>query len=424
MAGRGFTLRARDSAHDLDLSGNRVHVVGGSGTVEILDPKTNAYRETTLFDLYDIVRLEDALPNIHAVMRPCVARDLESPHTIDVNTAYTVMAATSKHMGTMVYAADHVRDVVAILDMSLGGDGSGERYRRRPFSHAITPMVSPLRFTAETCAIQEAFVHSGVPILVGSAGQAGATAPAALAGALVQGNAEAVAVIVCLNMIAPGHPLMYGNWPFVSDLRTGAFAGGGGEMVLLTAAAAQMASYYGIPSGIGAGMTSSKLPDAQAGWEKGYLGATAALAGINMVYESAGILADVMAISPEMVVIDAEMMAGALRAVRGIEVTDETLSYETIAEVAEGSGHYLGHPQTLALMETEYVYPTLADRRTITEWEAAGSSDMRERARARMAEILASHYPEHLEPADDARIRERFDIRLAPEDMRPGNGRW
>ena len=55
----------------------------------------------------------------------------------------------------------------------------------------------------------------------------------------------------------------------VSDLRTGAFTGGGGEQALLGAAAAgQMISHYGIPGVLGADITDSKLPDNQAGFEK------------------------------------------------------------------------------------------------------------------------------------------------------------
>jgi len=117
------------------------------------------------------------------------------------------------------------------------------------------------------------------------------------------------------------------------------------------------------------------------------------------------------------------MVSGVIRAVRGIEVSDDTLSVEVINEVVEGPDHFLGHAQTLRLMETEFVYPKLADRRSIAEWELDGSTDIRERARKMTREVLQAHYPQHVDPATDARIRERFDIRLAPEDMRPGGGR-
>ena len=74
-----------------------------------------------------------------------------------------------------------------------------------------------------------------------------------------------LASLSIINMARPGHPVMLGTWVMVSDLRTGAFSGGGGEQALLGAAASQMLRYYGIPGGMGAGMTDSKLPDNQAG---------------------------------------------------------------------------------------------------------------------------------------------------------------
>jgi trimethylamine--corrinoid protein Co-methyltransferase len=118
------------------------------------------------------------------------------------------------------------------------------------------------------------------------------------------------------------------------------------------------------------------------------------------------------------------MFGNVQRLLRGIEVTDETLSYEVIEETVFGSGHYLGHPQTLELMQTEYLYPGVADRRTAGEWAVSGKQDVSELAHAKVREILSGHYPEYIGPAADRRIRERFPIRLAPADMRPGNGRW
>jgi trimethylamine--corrinoid protein Co-methyltransferase len=76
------------------------------------------------------------------------------------------------------------------------------------------------------------------------------------------------------------------------------------------------------------------------------------------------------------------------------------------------------------MMKSEYVYPKLGDRQTIEGWEAGGRVTIRERGLAALTQIMKEHYPRYVEPAHDARIRERFDIRLSPEDMQPGNGRW
>ena len=113
-----------------------------------------------------------------------------------------------------------------------------------------------------------------------------------------------------------------------------------------------------------------------------------------------------------------------LRSVRGIEVSEETLSVDAIKQVALDPGHYLGHPQTLALMETEYLYPSLGDRTPHGAWIEEGSKDMLERAHDRVVEVLSSHYPNYLGREIDEAVRARFPIALEPAAIQPGNGRW
>ena len=148
------------------------------------------------------------------------------------------------------------------------------------------------------------------------------------------------------------------------------------------------------------------------------------LAGANLVYESAGMLASLLGCSFESFIIDDEMLGQVQRAIRSIEVTDETLSLQAIEDAVKGPGHFLGHPQTLALMESEYLYPALGDRHSPDEWEELGAKDIRERARERLGDIMTSHYPNYIDPKVDAALRERFPIRLPREAMAPGNGRW
>jgi trimethylamine---corrinoid protein Co-methyltransferase len=240
----------------------------------------------------------------------------------------------------------------------------------------------------------------------------------------VQCVAEGLAGLLLVDLVEPGFPVIVGPWPFVSDLRTGAFSGGSGEEAVVSAAAAQMVNFYGLPSSVGAGMTDAKSPDCQAGYEKALAVALAAQAGCNNISESAGMLGSLMALSLEAMVIDNDMLGAVLRTVRGIEVSDETLSLDVIEQVVHGEGHYLRTAQTLDLMRSEYEYPALADRRTPGEWEAAGSPDIRAQAGERVRQILSTHYPEYIEPAVDRRIRETFPILLPEAYMKPGNKRW
>jgi trimethylamine--corrinoid protein Co-methyltransferase len=254
--------------------------------------------------------------------------------------------------------------------------------------------------------------------------QAGATAPAALAGAVVQCVAESLASLLQIDMVHPGFPVNVGPWPFVSDLRTGSFTGGSGEEALVSAAAAQMINHYDLVSSVGAGMTDSKVPDNQAGYEKGIAVALAALAGCNNVSESAGMLGSLMAFSHESLVIDNDMLGTVMRTVRGIEVNEESLSFDVINSVVHDEGHFLRSDQTVSLMRTEYEYPELADRNPPGLWENMGARDIREMAGERVNAILSTHYPEYIDPAIDAKIRDAFPILLPREHMFAGSGRW
>jgi trimethylamine--corrinoid protein Co-methyltransferase len=422
-AARHFVLHGADPRHDMEPWGKKVHFGTAGAAVHMVDIDTGAYRDSTLADLYDIARMVDALDHIHFCQRSVVCRDLSDPREMDLNTCYACVAGTAKHVGTSFVQPEHVAEALAMLH-AIAGDEA--RWRARPsVSMSCCFVVPPLTFAEDASRCLEAAVRGGMPVLLLAAGQAGATSPAALAGAVVQQVAEVLAGLVYVNLLAPGHPAMFGTWPFVSDLRTGAMSGGSGEQAVLMAACAQMAHFYDLTGGVAAGMTDSKVPDAQAGYEKGYTKALAALAGANLIYEAAGMHASLLGFCLESLVIDNDLIGNVLRTVRGIEVTEDSLSLEAIREVCVGGpGHFLGHRQTLRLMQTEYVYPAVGDRTSPKEWIERGSTDVRQRAKVRTREILARHYAAHINPELDARLRERFPIRLPTTNMRPGNGRW
>jgi trimethylamine--corrinoid protein Co-methyltransferase len=292
--------------------------------------------------------------------------------------------------------------------------GGEKAWRARPFvSNSNCFVVPPMKFATESCLVMEACIAGGMPVLLLSAGQAGATAPAPIAGAIVQATAECLAGLVYVNAIKPGHPAVFGTWPFVSDLRTGAMSGGSGEQALLTAGCAQMHRYYDLPGGAAAGIADAKLPDMQAGWEQATSNVMAGLAGLNMVYEAAGMHASLLGFCLESLILGDDLLGQALRCVRGIEVTEDNVSLEVIrATCLEGPGHYLGSEQTLSLMQTEYIYPTLADRSSPKEWLEQDRPDLLSRATARKEEILATRSAARFEPAVDQAIRDRFAIHL------------
>ena len=350
-----------------------------------------------------------------------VATDIPDLRVASINMAYAAISGTTKHVCLSPHSPADVDNIIELMNMIAGGE---KKRRERPFCSAgACCVVSPLTYGEASSAVCLAATRIGGPIWAVMAPQSGATAPAALAGTLVQVTAEAIAALLLVQLVVPGQPMAFGPWPFVSDLRTGAFSGGGGEQALLAAAAAQIGTYYNVPTSVGAGMSDSKWPDAQSGFEKGVTVATAALAGGD-VSETTGMMASLMGCSFEAMVIDNDMLGNVTRILRGIEVTDETLSFEVIRDVVRDPGHFLGHSQTLALMESEYLYPGISDRRSQGDWEESGGPDIVDAAKTRVREILSTHYPDHIDSTLDRKIRNRFDILLPEDTMRPGNGRW
>ena len=403
----GFTAR-----RDLRIGGGTVHIGTGGAAVQVLDATTDGYRDSTLDDLYDLMRVLDASPHIHYGVRPAVARDLTDPFELDVNTAFACMKATSKPIGISFCDASHIRPIVGMFDTALGHPGA---FSARPFCMAvIVHVVPPLTYAAEGIAMLEEAAATGMIPQICSAGQAGATSPVTLAGALAQGLAECLAGLVVVDGIAPASPCIYALMPFISDLRTGAMSGGSGEAAIANAAAAQLLAHVGLPSTVSAGMTDSKLADAQAGFEKGHTVSLAAHAGADMINLSVGMLGSIMVASPEAMVIDDDMCGAILRSVRGIDVSDATLNLSVTERVVTCEGHYLGEQETLERMKTDYVYPTLADRASVDDWIDAGSHSIWDRARARVAEIRSGPVPRHLSPEAEARIRAAYPIRLDP----------
>jgi trimethylamine--corrinoid protein Co-methyltransferase len=202
-------------------------------------------------------------------------------------------------------------------------------------------------------------------------------------------------------------------------------SGGSGEQALITSGCAQMGHYYNLTVGSAAGMCDSKLPDMQAGYEKGVTAGISAMTGINMLYESAGMHASLLGFCLESLLIDNDMLGSINRNVRGIEVNEDSLSLEVIANVClEGPGHYLGNEQTLALMQKEYIYPEVSNRMSPKEWVEAGKPDIVERAAARKREILSTYYPDYIPRHIDEAIRAKHDIKLPRSVMEPGDPRW
>ena len=193
----------------------------------------------------------------------------------------------------------------------------------------------------------------------------GVTAPATLAGLLAQENAGILAHITLAQIFRPGTPVLYGTVSTIANMRLGTVALGAVETGLITAASAQMARYYGLPSRSVGAATESKREDLQAGMERTATLVQAVLAGVNFI-TCAGTLDGTMLESEPLLLLDDELCGAALRMARGIEVTDDTLALDLIRRVGYG-GNYFAENHTVDHYRSEHYIPRLAVRETVRD---------------------------------------------------------
>ena len=200
-------------------------------------------------------------------------------------------------------------------------------------------------------------------------------------------------------------------------------SGGSPEQALLSAACGQMAHFYHLTGGTASGMTDSKIPDGQSGAEKGSTTPWSAMQGANLIYESAGMHASLLGFCLESLIIDNDIIGAAQRTIKGIEVNEERSSFETIKDVClNGPGHFLGTDQTLQLMQTEYLYPAVGDRRSPNDWLEQGASSVSSARCIRSRRSCRRIFRNMSRGEVDDAMRAKFPVCLPREAMRLRGG--
>jgi trimethylamine--corrinoid protein Co-methyltransferase len=400
-------MAGRDRDQDIVLADRRVYTGTGGSPTRVLDASTDQVRPGTLRDLADLVRLADALRHCDFVVIPLYPTDVPAP-AVPVNRFYTALANTAKHVMGGTDSVEGARQVIELAAMVAGGH---QALRQRPFISTMTSwMVSPLKVDTEVTQILIEWCRAGLPVALSSAPMAGSTSPVTLAGTLVQLNAEQLSGIVLTQLARPGTPVLAGYIPGLADMRGGGYVGGAVEFGMMQAAAAQLAHFYGVPIYGSGGMTDSKLPDIQAGFEKMATLLLAAMGGCNYIHHAIGMLTNMDSVSLEQAVIDNEIAAMVQRVLSGIAVTAPSMAVDTIDRVGPG-GHFLMDAHTREFMRSEIFHPLVADRQNRPAWEADGRQDARARARARVRQLLDEHEPLGLPTAVDRELRRTFDLR-------------
>lgn len=398
-APRSFALHDRDGGPAMELGGRNVYFGSGSDLMWQYDPHTGEHRASRLDDIANVSRLLDSLPNMDFVMSGAYPTEL-GPAGVYIETFTTMMRNTRK---PLVVVAENERDLGAIIRIASDLRGGPDELRCSPYFLAYLEPVSPLAHPADSLAKLLLCADAGVPAAYVPAPLSGATSPVSPAGHVAQGMAECLLGLVLHQYRAPGAPFMFGVNQGTLDLVTGQPTYTAVEGLMNFVAVVEMAKWLDLPNWGIAGCTDSQAVDLQMGLEAGELTLLAMLTGSNLNHD-VGFMGFGLTGSLEEIVATDEFVSMNKKFVGGIEVTDDDLALEAIAEVGP-SGHFLSHPHTRRHLRAGpgRWRPTILNRDNRERWEQRGGLDLRERARLKAVELLQTAAPP-LEAAVEAAI--------------------
>jgi len=400
-----YNLGARDEKQDLPLDGKHVWVATDGCGVEIIDLYTNERRRSKLQDVEEIARVADALPEVGFHWVALSAQD-KPAHTRGLHEIAAVWRNSTKHVQTeSIY---NVAEAKAAVEMATAVAGSKEALRKRPVLSLMQCTAPPLGHDGGSLDAALIGAEAGLPVGFMTMAACLTTGPATLAGNLVVGNAEVIAGTALIQLAYPGASVFYAAAQTASDLRNGAYTGGGPEDFLFGAANSILADFYNIPISMGSFATGAKEPNWQAGVENSLSTFMASIAVSDMLL-GVGFLHGSRIWSFEQMLMDCEIYEIVRRTLAGIEVNDETLALDAIKAVGPG-GNFLTQKHTRAHMREIFI-PDYLDRRPYNIWEEKKDGP-RDWARAKARKLVETHQPD---PLDLAIVRE-FERIIAAEE--------
>ena len=386
-----YLLAARDLSQDLPLDGNHVYLGTDGCGVEVIDIQTGQKRTSCLNDVRDIARVADATEEVAFHWVPVSAQDAPA-HTRGLYEVKTIWENSTKHVQTeSIYTAHEANAAIEMATLLVGGK---DKLRQRPVLSLMQCTAPPLSHDGGSLDAALIAAEHGIPTGFMTMAACMTTGPATLAGNLAIGNAEVIAGTALLQLAYPGAPVFYAAAQTASDLRTGAYTGGGPEDFLFGAATNLLADYYNIPLSMGSFATGAKEPNWQAGLENSLSTFMASVVMSDMLL-GCGFLHGSRIWSYAEMMLDCEIFSIIHKMMGGILVDEETLALDTIAAVGPG-GHFLAQKHTRSHMRELFV-PQFMDRRPYSEWESR-KDDARDWALAKARKTLAEHQPEPLDP--------------------------
>ncbi|MDR0356091.1 MAG: trimethylamine methyltransferase family protein [Deltaproteobacteria bacterium] len=396
-APKAIILGARNPENDFYLEKGRVGFSTFGEQVKVIDHVTREYRSSVRADARRIYKVVDALPGIVVGSRTVCPNDLVMPLQ-QAHNFYDALTCTSKHVWMGLTNQDTI-DLARRMVVAAVGE---ERARRRPVNTVVSCPTSPLTMVNMCCLnIIGAAETEIMNVEIMEMCLAGGTSPVTLASAVILTVAEMLGGICLAQISRKGVNTILGTCSTNLDLKLGMSPMASPENAMIASGVAQMAAYYDLPVRTGAGVSDSKIPDSQAGYEFAMNALPLALAGANVIWGSGGVDSG-LGFDYAKLLMDHECGRNISFMLKGIEVNNEEMALELIEEVGPG-GSFLTHKHTFKRTRNQ-AKTDLFDRHPFAGWEKNGALTMTERAYKKAAEIIDEHEPLPLEAAVQAEL--------------------
>jgi trimethylamine--corrinoid protein Co-methyltransferase len=398
-APREFEVQARNPAHSVRIGGDAMAFGAVYGPPFVREAEVR--RDATMEDFRRFTRLAQSFPVLDSaggvICEPSDA-PLDSRH---LDMIYALQTLTDKvYMGNVVSGVN-ARDTIAMGEILFGGRDAIEQ---TPVSISLINCNSPLRWDGRMLEAQLEYSGANQPVVITPFILMGAMSPVTVPAALVQQMAEALSGIALSQLVRPGCPVIFGSFLSNIDMQSGSPTFGTPESGIGLLCTGQIARSFGLPFRSGGALTSSQVPDAQAGYEALMTMLPTFLAGANWVMHSAGWLEGGLVAGYEKFIVDVELLQMLQAEFTPLEIDEGSLAFDAHQEVGHG-GHFLGAAHTMERFRTCFYRPMLSSSENYERWMRNGGVD----AAGRAARIYRQKLEEYEPPPLDEAVREELE---------------
>jgi trimethylamine--corrinoid protein Co-methyltransferase len=399
-APKEFDVAARNPEHSVHIGGDAMAFGAVYGPPFLREGDVR--RDATMDDFRNFAKLSQS----YAVMDSaggvvCEPNDapLDSRH---LDMTYALQTLTDKiYMGNVVSGVN-AADTIAMGAILFGGRDVIEQ---NPVSISLINCNSPLRWDDRMLDAQFEYCAANQPVVLTPFLLMGAMSPVTIPAALVQQIAEALSGIALAQLIRPGCPVIFGSFLSNIDMQSGSPCFGTPESAIGLFCTGQIARYFGLPFRSGGGLTSSHVPDAQAGYEAMMTLLPTFLAGANWVMHSAGWLEGGLVAGYEKFIVDVQLLEMLQVEFTPLEIDEGTLAFDAHQEVGHG-GHFLGAMHTMERFRTCFYRPFLSSSDNYEKWMRTGGLDTAARATKIYQDKLEAYEAPPLDDAIRAELEE------------------